>query len=363
MRILLASPKGHVSGGIARWTRHIINYYESLDDKGGVDLLFFDTAREKQIPDNITARLYRAFADIPKLLRRFSIFLKNNEADVLHLTSSASLGLIRDMCLVRMAKKKGLKMVIHFRFGRTPELRKQNNWEWKLLCKIIKLVNTAIFIDKESYMAAIEAGFSNVALLPNPISPAVNSIIEQNGEEERIENLVLFVGHCTKKKGIIELVEACLSIPNINVKIVGTIIDDLQDFVKKVQGVNNNIFFVGEEPYDEIIRDMLKCGVFALPSYTEGFPNVILEAMACGCAIVGTKVGAIPEMLENDGHYCGELIESQNVEELRKAIQFLLNHLEDREEARKNVRERVFQRYSMEANWQQLTQIWRNTQS
>lgn len=70
---------------------------------------------------------------------------------------------------------------------------------------------------------------------------------------------------------------------------------------------------------------MLKCTVFVLPTYTEGFPNVVLESMACGCPIVATSVGAIPEMLDGGA---GIVIEPRNVEQLRDAVAWVLENPE-----------------------------------
>ena len=118
------------------------------------------------------------------------------------------------------------------------------------------------------------------------------------------------------------------------------------------------IEIVGEEPYEEIIKDMSQCDVFTLPSYTEGFPNVILEAMACGCAIVATDVGSIPEMLEEDGKRYGIMVKPMDAEQLQNAIALMLEDHQLNEECRKNAKQRVIERYSMPQVWKQMTNMW-----
>ena len=62
--------------------------------------------------------------------------------------------------------------------------------------------------------------------------------------------------------------------------------------------------------------------VFVLPSYTEGFPNVIIEAMAMGKPIIATSVGAIPEMLDEG---CGVVVPPKDADSLQKALQKVCN--------------------------------------
>ena len=108
-----------------------------------------------------------------------------------------------------------------------------------------------------------------------------------------------------------------------------------------------------------VIKEMLGCGIFVLPTYTEGFPNVIIESMACGCAIVTTAVGAIPEILaEDDGKPYGIIIEPQNVDQLTVAIQKMLTDTIFMQECKVNVQKRVKDRYNIDSIWQQITTIW-----
>ena len=117
----------------------------------------------------------------------------------------------------------------------------------------------------------------------------------------------------------------------------------------------------GEKPYEEVIGEMLACDVFVLPTYTEGFPNVILESMACGCAIVTTPVGAIPEMLDIAGEApCGVCVEPKSAEALGTAIESLLADEEQKRLLGSRAKSRVVEQYSIESVWQQMVEIWKN---
>ena len=92
-----------------------------------------------------------------------------------------------------------------------------------------------------------------------------------------------------------------------------------------------------------------------MPSYTEGFPYVILEAMAYACPIVATTVGAIPEMLA-DG--CGELIEPQDVNSIRNGITKTLANFEKAISMGIKAQDKVLRCYTIETIYNLYQEVW-----
>jgi glycosyltransferase involved in cell wall biosynthesis len=73
----------------------------------------------------------------------------------------------------------------------------------------------------------------------------------------------------------------------------------LKETVERL-GLKHRVQFAGRVGRDEIAELLSMADVFCLASYTEGWPNVVHEAMACGTPVVATRVGAIPEMLPSN---------------------------------------------------------------
>jgi glycosyltransferase involved in cell wall biosynthesis len=74
--------------------------------------------------------------------------------------------------------------------------------------------------------------------------------------------------------------------------------------------------------------------VFVLASTSEGFPNALQEAMACGCCPVSSRVGGTPELVRDRAH--GILFESGNVNELTDALIHLVGHPDERQKIAEN---------------------------
>ena len=359
MRILLASAY-NFPGGITRWTEHILNYSTS-DDSVQIDLLkgptpLFKSFNNKNVLRRIIQGIYYYLGYIINEQKE----LKHQQYDVLHICTSAQYALIKDYLMIVIARHYHVKTIVHFRFGRIPELLKSNNWESWLLRKVARKADFLIPIDRMSYESLLVNGFTNVENVPNPISPEVLSIIESSAiiKENRY---VLFVGQCYKAKGIFELIDACKTIDDIKVRFIGSISEETKKEMKKRIPENSKMEIIGEMPYNDVIKEMLKCNVFVLPTYTEGFPNVILESMACGCPIVTTNVGAIPEMLDiENGNNYGICVKPQEIEELNKAIRKMLDDREFALRCGENAQKRVNELYSMPAVWGQLKHIWKN---
>ena len=360
--ILLCSPYLGATGGISRWTEHILSYYakNKIDD---LTLSYYYESIEAGL--NNLSRWRRSIIGIKNYTRIYKGLLRHLEQqkfEVVHFCSSASISLIKDIVFLKSVKKRGVRSVIHFRFGRIPELYQRRNWEQKLLHRAIKLANKAVVIDQLSYDTLLKEGYKNIELLSNPLAPEVIEIIEKNKCIEREDRKIVFAGHCVEAKGIFELIEACKDIDNIKLKMIGFVSEETR--LKLLEKAGSNSFkwleIAGEKDFETTIKEMLSAGVFVLPTYTEGFPNVILESMACACPIVTTKVGAIPEILNiANGENHGICIDPRNVEQLKHSIQKMLNDKEYALQCGKNAQKRVNETYSMPLVWHELESIWR----
>ena len=115
---------------------------------------------------------------------------------------------------------------------------------------------------------------------------------------------------------------------------------------------------VGEIPHLQIIGEMLEADSFVFPSYTEAFPNVILEAMACGCAIASSNVGAIPEMLDFKGAPTGICFHPNSADEVTKALNALYQDNDNRIQLSEMAKKKVLNTYTINKVWHQLVITW-----
>lgn len=106
----------------------------------------------------------------------------------------------------------------------------------------------------------------------------------------------IFIGRYDLVKGIKELNQAILEMKDYSFHF-----SFIGPFQEKNKIIANNVSYEGTVNENSIIKKHLSCSdVLVLPSYSEGMPNVILEAMASGLAILATNVGAVSLMVNNE---------------------------------------------------------------
>ena len=367
IKILLVSPYSRVKvGGIGTWTKIMLDFCKNRDD---VELFFQNTAtdlpKRAALKNSLLHVLIGSLDSLSILLKLF-INLIRYKPNVVHYTSSAGFGLYKDSVAIFIVRKLFRRqIIIHRRFGRIPELGESKNNEWKKLYSCVRKASASIVIDVHSYKTLIKEGLDNVYLTPNPISTnleAVSKSLDINSiSEHRDIGMVLFVGHILKAKGISELIKATKDNPAVTKLIViGPFFEEdfeqeMHDLASDTKKDSNWIFWAGELEREKVFEYYKRCSVFCLPSYTEGFPNSVIEAMALGCPIVATTVGAIPEMLDGN---CGRLVESRNIECLGQKIQEVIEKRPEAIEMGKNAREKVLNQYVIEKVFSMYYSIW-----
>jgi glycosyltransferase involved in cell wall biosynthesis len=145
---------------------------------------------------------------------------------------------------------------------------------------------------------------------------------------------VICVGRLAPVKAQQILISACARLVSagwkVNLHLVGSGPDlkRLQQFAK-TSGMENNVIFEGPRNQDEVIALYRQSDVFALATFGEGVPVVLMEAMAMEIPCVATWVNGVPESIRNDRE--GLLVAPSDVEGLAEAIEELLKSPELRQ--------------------------------
>jgi glycosyltransferase involved in cell wall biosynthesis len=152
-----------------------------------------------------------------------------------------------------------------------------------------------------------------VSVLANPVEIKV---AEQSAEMER--GSVLFVGRVSREKGIASLFDAAKVCSDIPFVVAG----NWQAMPEASELAPGNVTLLGSVPSQELGALYEKARIFVLPSvWYEGFPTVLLEAMSHGLPVVCSRIGGLPEIID-DG-MTGLLYEPGNVDELADRIRTL----------------------------------------
>ncbi len=138
---------------------------------------------------------------------------------------------------------------------------------------------------------------------------------------------VVYVGRMDIRKGLRELVAASISLhaqrPKLQVYLVGDGPD--QPIIQSVIDAGNAAGYIHVLPacsFDDVALWMAAADVATLPSYMEGCPNAVLEALACGRPVVATNVGGIPEIMNDT---CGCLVPPRDAGALAQGLNTVLD--------------------------------------
>jgi glycosyltransferase involved in cell wall biosynthesis len=176
------------------------------------------------------------------------------------------------------------------------------------------------------------------------------------------KNTIGYIGSLHKIKGVLNFVHA---IPKVlekenEIKFVicgdGVLFNEIKEFISENK-LNGKVKLTGWIPHDELPDYLNELKLVVLPSYTEGLPNLMLEAMACGTPVLATPVGAIPDVI-NDGE-TGFIMENNSPECIAKNVIRALKH-PNLDKIVKNARLLVEREYTYEAAVERYREILGN---
>jgi glycosyltransferase involved in cell wall biosynthesis len=194
-----------------------------------------------------------------------------------------------------------------------------------------------------------------ICIIPNGVDTGFfnpKKYCQQETRDGHEEKTVLFAGRLTNQKGLIYLFNSIPEVEKSCGKVRFHIVGDgplrtnLQSLAKKLN-ITDEVIFHGEAKHDGMIKFYSEADIFVLPSLSESFPNVMLEAMSMEKPVVVTRVGAIPEVVTDKENAI--LVEPGDCEQIATSIVDLLLNDSLRKRLGANARKLVKEKYTWES--------------
>jgi glycosyltransferase involved in cell wall biosynthesis len=332
---VLKMPHDSYVGGIATIINSYIESSDSFYSQGYYPILY-DYHNEKidRIPCKKISNILYGILQAKYLLKTINENNDNNSDTIIHIHTSCRALFIKDVILARKIKKRTkCKVILSIHVGKLstiyeniPTLLKTFtiNTINKYIDKVLMLSNALV---NEFLISGVNIDKCKVLYNFFNLTP-INNI---NNKHSYLE--LIYIGAIKKEKGIIELLEAFSYFvgDSIHLHICGEITDN--SIVEKIDEykriIGKQLTFHNYVKGQEKTRLLNECDILILPSYHEGFPLVVLEGMACKCAIVSTRVGSTPEVFTSENVFWIDIKDSQSIV---NAIKYFSKNLEELQE-------------------------------
>ncbi|MCP5213286.1 MAG: glycosyltransferase family 4 protein [Hahellaceae bacterium] len=147
---------------------------------------------------------------------------------------------------------------------------------------------------------ALGISTTHVTTFRNGVDTSIFTLPQQLLDKALPNPVILSVGNLIPLKGHHIIIEALANIPNATLVIAGDGPEKqkLLDLAKALS-VESRVVFTGRLGQSDLISQYQNASVLVLASEKEGWPNVVLEALACGTPVVATAVGGVPEIIQS----------------------------------------------------------------
>lgn len=187
----------------------------------------------------------------------------------------------------------------------------------------------------------------NIGVLP-ALSPMIDLNFKRTGE------YVSFVGRVSLEKGIVNFIETARNLPNIKFAVAG----DYSGFEELVTNSPANISWFGFLNGKVLEEFYMNSRIIVIPSvWYEGFPNIAVQAMLYGKALICSRIGVFTDFIEDGNN--GILFNTGNTHDLTEKVSNLFSNVFLCEELGKNAQKTARDKYSHETIYFQIMNIYR----
>ena len=244
--------------------------------------------------------------------------------------------------------RTGYELSEFLRLGKAPWWHRVGGWILSYISyQLADRIHVATRADKKIIEKRFRVPAAKIYVQPNWIDTRTFSPLRNEHDED---DGVLFVGRFAEQKNLPLLIDA-LTTTDLKLTIVGAGKDELR-IREKIELAEIDAKILGSTPNSRMPALYQQCSIYVICSRYEGNPKALLEAMACGCAVIGTDVIGVRGIIQ---HGKNGMLVKEDVFSLRSAILKLADDRQLREALGKAARESVLRDYSLdsatEAEW------------
>ena len=336
-KLLFLVPAKTAKGGI-------VNYFNVLENNFSLPVEYFVRgARSWPNREGKIKEVFRAWNDLKTFKKRIK------RKDVLLVQTSTSLGafaVIRDGFFLRAAQKRQLITITFFRGWDEKFEKVLSGWKLKLFKRFFFKSKAIIVLSKKFEKKLRDWGYQgDIYVETTVVDEVLLRSFNMNDFQNKINHLnleevnLLFLARTEEAKGLFEAIEAFIKLKkkfqNIKLTIAGDGFSK-QKAIEKIisHQLQDSVSFAGFITGEKKVQAFRNSHIYLFPSYTEGMPNSVLEAMAFGLPIVTTPVGGITDFFVEgkNGYY----VEIKSVEKIVEKVSLLLTNTPKYMEISKN---------------------------
>lgn len=345
LKILMLGPARNVKGGM---TAVVDNYFDYGLDKE-VDLKYIETKNDK----NIIRKLVKMF------IGYFEYIINLKKYDIIHIHMSSRKSTIRKGIYLKTAKRYNKQAILHIHGGEYKIFYENecNERQKKRVREILNLADKIIVLSEEW------KNFFKGLVEEEKIEVIYNSIVIPKDFEKNLNTQkILFLGRIGPKKGIYDLLDVIEELikkyPKLMLYVGG---DGETDNIKRIiaeRNIENNVKFLNWVKGEEKEKLLRECSFYILPSYNEGMPISVIEAMAYKNVTISTEVGGIPSLIKNMEN--GILVKPGDKEALYKNLELLLEDDKLRKKLSDAARIRAEKDFNINSNMKKILDLYNN---
>lgn len=303
----------------------------SMKTKGGMTAVL--VSYKKYIEDmqfiptwKLGNKFVKLWYAIQAIIRTWFVCTFNKNIKIVHIHGAANASFYRCKIFINLAKRLGKKVILHEHAADFVEFYNSSEDKGCISDTINKCDKLIVLSESwKKYFISIGIQANKICVLNNIVSPPDIKSVER--VDDRLH--LLYMGEISNRKGAFDLLNAIVAEKEyfkdkIFLRMGGNEVDgNIKGFIKD-NCLEDFVSYEGWISGDKKIDCLNWEDVYILPSYNEGLPIAILEAMSYSHPIISTPVGGIPEIISN--YKNGILVTPGNYTEITNAIKYYIEN-------------------------------------